>query len=106
MATTPDPMMDDPNAPAGDADEGAAPDMSGGYCVEIRVDAQGKISVGVEPLAAEAQEEGAEGGGDDEGYQSVNTIGDAVRLVREIYNHAGSLQADSAGEDQMAEGYK
>lgn len=100
-----DPTMDETAAPAGDMPEDAAPDMSGGYCIEIRVDGQGKLSVGVEPLAAEASEEGAEGG-QDESYQSVNTIGDAVRLVREIYNHAGSLQADTAGEDQMAAGYK
>lgn len=101
MADMPDPAMEDAGAPSADD---AAPDMSGGYCIELRVSADGKISVGVEPLAAEEGEEG--GGASEEDYQQVPTIGDAVRLVREIYNHAGSLQSDAAGEDQMAAGYR
>jgi hypothetical protein len=109
MATTPDPATADLSMdadPAAGADPSSpAPDMSAGYCIEIKVSGDGKISVGVESAAAEASEEGAESG-QDEDYQSVPTIGDAVRLVREIYNHAGSLQSDSAGEDQMVSGYR
>lgn len=101
MATMPDPSMEVPAAPMGDEAE-AAPDMAGGYCIELYIGSDGKMSVGVEPKAAED----AEGEGAEETRQPVNTIGDAVRLIREIYNHAGSLQADSAGEDQMAAGYK
>lgn len=80
-------------------------DMSGGYCIEIRVDSQGKMSVGVEPLAEEDKEEGGEGEGDGEDYQPVASVGEACKLVREIVAHAGQMADTGADSDAMAAGY-
>lgn len=110
-------QMMDPAAGAADpaatavAQDGAL-DTSGGYCIEVRVDADGKIKVGVESLADE-QAEDAQGGepaaeGDDndnEQYQEVGSIGEALKLVKQIYAGAGEMQDMGAGMDEMSAGY-
>lgn len=105
-------QMMDPAAGAADPTAGAqddAPDTSQGYCIEIRVDADGKIKVGVESLADEQAEEsqGAEPaeGDDSEQYQEVGSIGEALKLVKQIYSSAGEMQDMGAGMDEMNSGY-
>jgi len=89
--------------PSTDTDD-TSPDMSGGYVIEIRVSTDNKISVGVEPLAEEDQEESGEGEGSDD-YQPVASVGEACKLVREIVAHAGQMADSGADSDAMAAGY-
>lgn len=108
MART-DPMQDD-TATDTDAMSGAdigSDDMSNGFCIEIRCTPDGKFAVGVEPLAEEAKEEAGEGGeGEDGDYQPVASIGEVLKLVREIVAHAGELVDTGAAADEMNAGYK
>lgn len=74
---------------------------SGGYCIEIRVDANNKVSVGVEPLKEEVTEDGAE-----ENYQPVKSIQEAMAVVKDIFANSGNVKegmAQSMGD--MNEGY-
>lgn len=78
---------------------------SGGYCIEIRVDANNKVSVGVEPLKDEMSEEGAEGG-KEESYQPVKSIQEAMAIVKDIYANAGNVKEGMAqSTNEMNEGY-
>ena len=79
--------------------EGAAPDMAGGYCIEIYVTPDGKMSVAVEPKMAEESAPG------EEAAQPVANIGEAMRLVREIVANAGEMTDMGAGQDEMGAGY-
>jgi hypothetical protein len=80
--------------------------MSAGFMIEIRCTPDGKFAVGVEPMAEESQEEGAEAGaGDDGEFQAVGSIGEVLKLVREIAAHAGSMVDTKASDDAMAAGY-
>lgn len=92
------------------ADTDAAPsDSAGGYCIELRVTADGKMSIGVEPLAEEQSEEGAEDGsgeGDDDNYQPVASLGGAIRLIKNIVAHAGDKTDMTAGQNDMDGGYQ
>jgi hypothetical protein len=89
----------DPTAAA--APEAAAPDMSNGYTIEIRVTPDGKFAVGVEPMAAED----AEAAGNADEFQPVGSLGEVVKLVRDIVTNAGQMADTGADMDQMAAGY-
>jgi len=96
-----DQMTDQTDAATGaDTGEGDTPDASGGYCIEIKVGADGKVSVGVEPQSAEDSE-----GEDEENYQPVDSFAAAIKVAKEIYAHAGNMQDMGAGMDEMSAGY-
>lgn len=76
---------------------------SGGYCIEIRVDANNQVSVGVEPLEKEIAEEA---GGAEEKYQAVKSIQEAMVIVKDIYANAGNVKEGMAqSSNEMSEGY-
>jgi hypothetical protein len=93
-----DMMADDQADQAADTDE-ATPDTTAGYCIEIHVSPDGKVSVGVEPKSAEDEET------DEENYQPVGSFAEAIKLAKEIYAHAGNMEDVAAGQDDMAAGY-
>lgn len=94
-----------PAAPAA-APEDSAPEAGGGFTVELKVDAQGKMTVCVEPAAEEAGEEsGDEGAPEDDESQPVANIGEALKLIREIVTHGGQMSDVGAGADEMGAGY-
>lgn len=70
----------------------------GSYTIEIKVDASGGIQVGVETGAQEAQE--ADEG--EEQYQAVANIGEALRLVKDIYSNAGQNTSGAAAKEMGA----
>lgn len=73
------------------------------------------MSVSVEPDAEEAGEEGGapsmpgapsspvEAEGDDS--QAVTSIGEALKLIREIVLHGGQMTDTTASVDEMSSGY-
>lgn len=69
----------------------------GSYTIEIKVDASGGIQVGVETGAQEAAE-----GEDGEQYQAVANIGEALRLVKDIYSNAGQNTSGAAAQEMGA----
>lgn len=83
------------------ADQGI--DMAGGYCIGIKVDAQGQVSVGVEPAKDEAAEEAASPSGGEK-YQTVKSFKDALMLAMDIYKNQGQIQ--TGGDESFAEGFK
>jgi len=95
-----DPAMDPMVVEGMESPEGESSD----YVIEIKISGQG-IQVGVES-AGMAAEEGGEGAGDEEQYQSVQSIGEACRLIREIYASQGQIQSPAQGADDMEAGYK
>lgn len=108
-------MAQDPTQGAAQADP-AAPDddtgdMSAGYVIEIRCTPDGKFSVGVEPLFEEDQEESGaagdtdSGSGDSEDMQSVASVGEVCKLVRELVAHAGQMADTGAESDAMGSAY-
>jgi hypothetical protein len=104
MATAPmdseDPSMDPTAGESAEPPEGESSD----FVIEIKVSGQG-IQVGVESASEESAESG-ESGSDEENYQTVQSIGEACRLVREIYASQGQMQSPSVGAEQMDAGYK
>lgn len=72
-------------------------DDDGSYTIEIKVDASGGIQVGVETGAQEAQE-----GEDEEQYQAVGNINEALRLVKDIYSNAGQNTSGAAAKEMGA----
>lgn len=107
MATNPamdseDPTMDPAAGEAQEPPEGHSSD----YVIEIKVSGQG-IQVGVESADDEMKEEqgAGEGGSDEENYQTVQSIGEACRLIRQIYAHAGAMQDSGADQAAMEQGY-
>lgn len=105
MAMNPDMMSKDDMGATTDASattDDSAP--TGGYCIEIKVTADGKMSVGVEPQADDAAEEGGENGDEGE-YQSVSGMSDLMRLIKDIVSNAGQIEDISGGQDEMSAGY-
>lgn len=98
MADPTQEMTDPAVAPVDDA----AADTSGGFCIEIKVSSSGEIKVGVESLADEQSEEGGESADE---YQTVGSFGEALRLAKEIFTHAGSMADAGASQDEMSAGY-
>ncbi len=87
-------------------DQAAAPDMSAGYVIELRCAPGGKFSLGVEPMAVEQGEgEGVEGDGESGEYQSVQSLPEALKLIREIVAHGGEVADMTASQDEMSAGY-
>lgn len=82
-------------------EEGASETTSGGYTIEIEVTADNKISVSVEP---EAPEGGAEGEAEGDAQQ-VASFGEALRVCKDIYAHAGEMQDTSGSAGDMESGY-
>jgi len=72
--------------------------MSGGYCIEIRVSPDGTIQVGREDAAEENSE------AEDTNYQPAKSFGDAVRMAMEIYENNGEVSSGDA-QSQFDEGY-
>lgn len=72
-------------------------DDDGSYTIEIKVDASGGIQVGVETGAQEAQE-----GEDEEQYQAIGNINEALRLVKDIYSNAGQNTSGAAAKEMGA----
>jgi hypothetical protein len=95
---------------SGAAPEMAAPEQEaaapgGDFEICIR-SIGGQLSVGVEPLAEESKEESAAGEGGEEGdYQSVASVGEVCKLVREIVAHAGQMADTDASVQEMGTGY-
>ena len=85
-------------APAPAAPE--APEAPAGFCIELYVGADGKMSVAVEPKEEPVAEEGAEAPS-----QPVANIQEAMRLIREIIEHDGEMTDPAASQDEMASGY-
>lgn len=99
-------------APSAPDDTDAAPgDMSAGFVIEIRCTPDGKFSVGVEPLSEEDQEESGaagdadSGSGDGEDMQSVASVGEVCKLVRELVAHAGQMADTGTESDAMSSAY-
>lgn len=77
----------------------------GGYCIEIKVTADNRILVGVDPEGPEEAEPEATEGDEADEYQEVGSIGEACRLAREIYASAGKPQDVAAEQADMTAGY-
>lgn len=83
-------------APGGQAEQATGQ----GYCIEIYVNPNGQVSVGVEqkPEAPE-QEQGAEG------RTPVGGIKEALQLVMEIYQNDGQQTDTATGEEELQAGF-
>ncbi len=81
-------------APTGQLPPEAPGDMSQGYTIEISVLPDGTFSVSSEPLQAEATEETGEPGS--ETGQSAKSIGDALKIVLDIYKNSGTASNEQA----------
>ena len=105
MATLPNPMeSEDPETDPMAGESAEPPEgTSSDYTIEIKVSGQ-MIQVGVESADMESSEPG-EAGPDEENYQEVQSIGEACRLVREIFASQGQMQDASANQDEMNAGY-
>lgn len=112
-AADPSAAPPDPTAGIAAPDAGAA---SGGFVIELHVKADGSMSIGVEPEAAEAAEAPGAPGADpsmgdgggaspDEDTQPVPNLAAAFKLIKEIVTHGGQMAEAGAGQDQMAGGY-
>jgi hypothetical protein len=101
-----DPSMAPPDdsGASEDPSEDAGMDMSQGYCIELRVKADGTMTIGVEPLAEEQSEESGESGEDDD-TQPVSSLGDAIRVIKDIVAHAGDISDMQGSQDAMSSGY-
>lgn len=73
---------------------------SGGFVIEIKVGADGQMSVGVEPASEEASE-----GGDESGeYQPVASLPELFKLIKQLIASNGE-QATSDDQSEMDEAY-
>jgi hypothetical protein len=90
----------DQTEPEGDEAKG-----SGGYCIEIHVGADGKLSVEVESEAEEAQEEGAEAGGEaGETGSPASSIKEALTMALAIYKNNGQMPDDTGADEAFQQG--
>jgi hypothetical protein len=82
-----------------------APAEDSGYEICIRVDGQGKISVGVETPGQEmAESDAMDGEMEDKGYTPVDSWPEALQIVQDIYKNAGQMDQRSPDE-QLQAGY-
>jgi hypothetical protein len=79
-------------------------DMSNGYTIELCVKPDGSMTIGVEPIAEEQSEESGESGGDGD-TQPVSSLGDAIRVIKDIVAHAGDISDMQGSQDAMSSGY-
>lgn len=103
MATQPQAAA--PGADSEDQSDMGSDETQGGYVVCVHVDAQGKITVGVETDQEEAQEGGGDESQEEQGYQPVATIREACKLLTQIYNSQGEAPDNAADQADMAAGY-
>jgi hypothetical protein len=104
-----DPMQAPPPPPA----PTEAPAAPGGYTIELKVSADGKMSVSVEPDVEEAGEEagvtpppdGAAPVPPEDDSQDVASLGEALKLIREIVMRGGEQTDMGASQDEMSSGY-
>lgn len=93
--------------PADPTADQAAPEQeeptSGGLTIEIKVAADGSISVGVEPEGQEAAEEGGEGGEGESDMQPVASLPELFKLIKQIIAQGGAPAPED--ESEMTEGY-
>jgi len=92
-----------------DPSQGQAPDLSNGYEITIKVDANQQITVSVDPASPD-DDSGSGGGsddgsGDDESSQAVPSIKAACQVVMDIFKNAGQMTDGGAEQDAMAGGY-
>jgi hypothetical protein len=97
-------MPPDDSGATEDPAEDAGMDMSQGYCIELKVKADGSMTIGVEPLAEEQSEESGEDGSEDDS-QPVSSLGDAIRVIKDIVAHAGDISDMQGSQDAMSSGY-
>ncbi len=91
MATMP-PAQPNPAAMGGAAPEaGAQPPEAGGYCIELYVRPDGTFTVKKE-MKEEAPEMEEPGEGP---AKTADNIGDALKLVLDVYEQDGNASADS-----------
>jgi hypothetical protein len=98
-------MPPDDSGATEDPAEDAGMDMSNGYTIELTVKPDGSMTIGVEPIAEEQSEESGEAGGDAEDTQSVSSLGDAIRVIKDIVAHAGDISDMQGSQDAMSSGY-
>lgn len=87
-----------------------APDQSqSGYSIEINVDAQGGISVGVDNSTEEPSEQMRGGMTPDamaaDGAMPAQSIDEAIKMVMAIYQNNGDMPAPQSEDDAFASGY-
>lgn len=97
--------MDAPMDAGTDPAEGAPADMAEdqgpqGYCIELHVSADNKITVSVEPEDEEAGEEQTP-----DGATPVDGIKGALALVLDIFKNGGQVADAAAGEGDFDAGY-
>lgn len=68
----------------------------GGYCIEIRVGADNKVSVGVDSISDKPES-------DENEYQQVGSIQEAMAIVKDIFANSGNVEE---GMKQSAEDMK
>lgn len=72
----------------------------GGYCIEIRVDADNKVSVGVDSISDKPESDESE-------YQQVGSIQEAMAIVKDIFANQGNVQEGmKQSMSDMSEGYE
>lgn len=115
-------MMQGAPAPTGEDSAMPPPEAQGGFVIELRVTADGKMSIGVEPMGEESAEDSAPpptppAGGPpgmppspppaepEDNYQPVASLGEAMKLIREIVMHGGESADAGASQDEMSAGY-
>lgn len=109
--------MDAGDAAGAPADASQAPadsSATGGYTIELKVGADGQMSVSVEVDGSDdsgADQAGSAGApptpeaGDDDQGQAVPNLAAAFKLIKEIVNHAGQMADAGSGDAEMSGGY-
>lgn len=97
MATMPADPTTDQSAP-----EQEEP-TSGGLTIEIKVAADGSMSVGVEPEGQEAAEEGGDGAEGESDMQPVASMPELFKLLKQII--AQGSAPDTGDQTEMDAGY-
>lgn len=97
MATAP--MMDE-QPDFADSEMGEQDDSYSGWEICIRVDADGKLSVGVEEDAT-PQTEGLEGDEDKSGYRPAENIREALTMALEIYRDRQGKAEEAESDDSF-----
>src|ERR1035437_7131122 len=77
--------------------------QSGGIVIEIKCLPSGQFTVSSEPMQEEAQEENSEDGSGDEGEQSVNSFGEALKQAMVIYRE--EMGGASTAQTQFQSGF-
>lgn len=103
MATAP--MMDDEQPTDFQDSEMDETGEYSGWEICIRVDADGKLSVGVEEDST-PQTEGLEGDEDKSGYKPAENIREALTMALEIYRERMGKAEEETSEDSFNSAFK